>query len=134
MQADRAATIPAPMKSRSFRARLGFATAGIRIAWQREKSFRSQCLLGLGAAAFTAALRPGLLWAAAIAIVIGLVLALEMMNAALEYLIDKVHPEIAEEIKFAKDAAAGGVLIASMAAALVGGPMVLSVLLERGLI
>ena len=122
------------MKSRSFRERLGFATAGLAIVWRREKSFRSQCLLGLGAAAFTAALRPGLLWAAAVAIVIGLVLALEMMNAALEYLIDKVHPEIAEEIKFAKDAAAGGVLIASMAAAVVGGLMVLSVALERGLI
>lgn len=122
------------MKSRSFRERLGFATAGIRIAWQREKSFRSQCLLAFVAAAVTALLRPGLAWAAAVALSVGLVLALEMMNAALEYLIDKVHPEIADEIKFAKDAAAGGVLIASMAAALVGGLMVFSVLLERGLI
>jgi diacylglycerol kinase (ATP) len=122
------------MKSRSFRERLGFARAGIRIVWQREKSFRSQCVLALLAAAVTAAVRPGLAWAAAVALSVGLVLALEMMNAALEYLIDKVHPEIAEEIKFAKDAAAGGVLIASMAAALVGGLMLLSVAIARGLI
>ena len=119
------------MKSRSFGERLGFATAGIRIVWRREKSFRSQCLLAVLAAAVTAVVQPGLLWAAAIAFTIGLVLALEMMNAALEYLIDRVHPEIAEEIKYAKDAAAGGVLIASMAAAAVGGLMLLSVALER---
>ncbi len=43
-----------------------------------------------------------------------------MVNAALEYLIDRVHPEIAEEIKFAKDAAAGAVLLASLASACVG--------------
>lgn len=123
---------PSRMKSRSFGERLGFAAAGLRIVLQREKSFRSQCLLGLAAATVTALLRPGLLWAAAVALSIGLVLALEMMNAALEYLIDKVHPEIAEEIKFAKDAAAGGVLVASMMAAVVGGLMLLSVALERG--
>ena len=47
------------MKSQSFIARLGFAFAGIRTVWRREKSFRTQCLLGLVGAAVTAALRPG---------------------------------------------------------------------------
>jgi diacylglycerol kinase (ATP) len=116
------------MKSGSFRARLGYALAGIGIAWRREKSFRTQVAIGAGAAAVTAAVRPGLVWAALVALSIGLVLALEMANAALEYLIDKVHPEIAEEIKFAKDAAAGAVLLASIAAAAVGVMMLLSTL------
>lgn len=111
------------MKSQSFRARLGFALAGIRIVWRREKSFRSQCLLGLAAAAATIALRPGWVWAALVALSIGLVLAAELVNGALEYLIDRLHPEIHDEIKFAKDAAAGAVLLTSIAAACVGAAM-----------
>jgi diacylglycerol kinase (ATP) len=108
------------MKNGHFRARLGYALAGIRIVWRREKSFRTQCALALGAAAATAALRPGLVWTAIVALAIALVLALETLNAALEYLIDRVHPEIADEIKFAKDAAAGAVLLASLGAACIG--------------
>jgi len=40
-------------------------------------------------------------------------------------LIDRLHPEIHEEIRCAKDAAAGAVLLASLGAALVGALMVL---------
>lgn len=114
------------MKSRSFRARLGFAFAGIGIVFRREQSFRIQCLLGLAAAAVTAALRPGWAWTAIVALSIGLVLAAELFNGAIEYLIDRIHPEIHDEIKFAKDAAAGAVLLTSMAAACVGAAMVIS--------
>jgi undecaprenol kinase len=115
------------MKNASFLARFGYALAGIGIVWRREKSFRTQCLLGLGAMLATAALRPGLLWSALVAVSIALVLAFEMINAALEYLIDRVHPEIADEIKFAKDAAAGAVLLASLCSLIVGAMMLLSV-------
>ncbi len=111
------------MKNRSFIERLGFALAGIRIVWRRERSFRTQSLFGLVAIAALILLRPGWIWAAIIGLCIALVLALEMVNAALEYLIDRVHPDIAEEIKFAKDAAAGAVLIASLASLGIGATM-----------
>ena len=117
------------MKSQSIRARLGFALAGIAIVWRRENSFRNQCWLGLLGAAVTAALRPGWVWAALVALAIGLVLAAELVNSALEYLIDRMHPEIHDEIKYAKDAAAGAVLLASIFGALVGFAMLASVLL-----
>ncbi|MEA3029738.1 MAG: undecaprenol kinase [Sphingomonadales bacterium] len=117
------------MKGQSFLARMGFALAGIRIVFRREQSFRIQCLLGLVAAAVTAALRPGWAWAALVALAVGLVLALELINGALEYLIDRVHPEIHDEIKHAKDAAAGAVLVGSFFGALVGLAMVLDWLL-----
>jgi undecaprenol kinase len=116
------------MKNRPFRQRLGFALAGIRIVWRREKSFRTQCLLALVAAAVTTALRPGLVWAALVAFSIALVLLLEMVNAALEYVIDRLHPDPHDEIMYAKDAAAGAVLLASFAALVIGGLMVVSVL------
>lgn len=114
------------MKAQGFRARFGFALAGIRIVFRREQSFRIQCALGLAAAAVTAALRPGWVWAALVALSIGLVLAAELVNGALEYLIDRIHPEIHDEIKFAKDAAAGAVLLTSLAAACVGAAMLIS--------
>jgi undecaprenol kinase len=114
------------VKAQSFRARLGFAVAGIGIVFRREQSFRIQCTLGLAAAAVTAALRPGWVWTAMVALSIGLVLAAELFNGGLEYLIDRLHPEIHDEIKFAKDAAAGAVLLTSMAAACVGAAMLIS--------
>jgi diacylglycerol kinase (ATP) len=114
------------VKAQSFRARLGFALAGLRIVFRREQSFRIQCGLGLAAAAVTALLRPGWVWAALVALSIGLVLAAELANGAMEYLIDRIHPEIHDEIKYAKDAAAGAVLLTSAAAACVGAAMLLA--------
>jgi diacylglycerol kinase (ATP) len=118
------------MKNRPFLARLGFAVAGLRTVARRERSFRTQSALALGAIVATALLRPGFVWTAVILITIAIVLALEMMNAALEYLADRVHPEHSIEIKHAKDASAGAVLLASIASVCVGALMLLSVLLR----
>jgi undecaprenol kinase len=117
------------MKNRPFNERLGFAFDGIRAVWRSERSFRTQCLCALAAAAVTAALRPGWLWAAVIALATAFVLALELLNSALEYLIDHVHPDIAPAIKQAKDAAAGAVLLASFGALCVGLMMLISTVL-----
>jgi diacylglycerol kinase (ATP) len=114
------------MKNRAFLERLGFALAGIGTVFRRERSFRTQAVLAAGAAVLTAALAPGTIWFALVMLTIGLVLALEMMNAAIEYLLDLLHPEIADEIKAAKDAAAGAVLAGSIAALCVRGAMLLS--------
>lgn len=116
-------------KGADFPQRLGYATAGIAVAWRRERSLRAQSALAAAGIAVTAALATDLIWAAVVALAIGLVLALEMMNAALEYLVDHLHPEVAEEIKFAKDAAAGAVLIGSITSVAVGALMVLRCLL-----
>jgi diacylglycerol kinase len=120
----------ARLKGATFIRRFLFASAGIRVALIREKSFRTQTLLALAAAAAIAVMRPGWLWAALVALSVALVLALEMMNAALEYLTDHLHPELALEIKHAKDAAAGAVLIASLASATVGALMMVATLLD----
>jgi len=121
-------TDPGRLKNRRFAARLGFALAGLRLVVRREKSFRSQCLVALAATLAVLALRPGLLWAAAVILSIALVLALELANSALEYLLDRLHPGPCREIGAAKDAAAAAVLLASLGAALVGALMLVSVL------
>jgi undecaprenol kinase len=121
-------TDPDRMKNRRFAARLGFALAGIRLVFRREKSFRAQSGLALAAAGALLALRPGLVWSALVLLSAALVLALELVNSALEYALDRIHPAFAREIGAAKDAAAGAVLLAALAALGVGGLMLLSVL------
>jgi diacylglycerol kinase (ATP) len=114
------------MKNRRFAERLGFAVAGLRLVFAREKSFRSQCALAAAALLAALAVRPGPLWWALLALAIALVLAFELANSALEYLLDHLHPDRAREIGAAKDAAAAAVLVASLAAAAVGGLMLLA--------
>jgi diacylglycerol kinase (ATP) len=83
------------------------------------------CLCAFAAITIAAALRVSPLWWALIILCIAIVVALEALNSALEYVIDRLHPEIHAEIGCAKDAAAGAVLLASIGAALVGALMLL---------
>ena len=117
---------PHRMKNRRFAERLGFSLAGLRIVYRREKSFRSQCALALAAGLAALALRPDPLWWGLLALATGLVLALELVNSALEYLLDHLHPDLAREIGAAKDAAAAAVLVASLAAAAVGAMLLVA--------
>lgn len=56
----------------------------------------------------------------AVVFAIGLVVVAEMLNTAIEKLTDMVTPEINPKAKVVKDLAAGAVLVASIAAAVVG--------------
>lgn len=56
----------------------------------------------------------------ALTLCVGFVLLAEILNTALEYLADTVHPEADPGIGKAKDASAGAVLVASLAASTVG--------------
>jgi diacylglycerol kinase len=117
---------PHRLKNRRFAERLGFALAGLRIVYRREKSFRSQCALALAAGLAALVLRPDPLWWGLLALATGLVLALELVNSALEYLLDHLHPDLAREIGAAKDAAAAAVLVASLAAAAIGAMLLVA--------
>jgi diacylglycerol kinase len=56
-----------------------------------------------------------------VALCIALVLSMEALNSAIEYLADKVSAEEDELIGKAKDISAAAVLISALAAAIVGG-------------
>jgi undecaprenol kinase len=108
------------MKNRSFPERLMFALNGLGAAWQREKSFRTQTALAVLAFAVLVVLRPSIVWWAIITLTISFVLVSELMNSAFEALVDHLHPERHSEIGIIKDIAAGGVLLASAGALLIG--------------
>ncbi len=111
---------------------MGFVDAwrGIRSVFRSERNFR----IHLAAAIIVIALGfffrlPAGEWLAII-LCLGLVLMAEVLNTAIEYLADAVHPEMDPGIRRCKDAAAGGVLIASVAAAAVGAIVYLPKLWE----
>ncbi|MET0308945.1 MAG: diacylglycerol kinase [Sphingomonas sp.] len=111
------------MKNRPFRVRMGFALSGIRACWRGEASFRTQARLAALALTALLVLRPAPIWWAVVAICCALVLALELVNSAMEAVIDRLHPEVHPAIGLAKDMLAGAVLVMSLASLLVGAAM-----------
>jgi undecaprenol kinase len=113
------------VKNRPFAERMGFALQGWRTGWRRENSFRAQVRLGAVALLALIVLRPAPVWWALVLLVSALVMALELLNSAMEAVIDRLHPEVHPSIKIAKDMLAGAVLLMSCAALVVGVAMVI---------
>lgn len=109
------------MKNLSLWRRFGFAREGLVAAWRRERSVRTQVLCAAGAGATLLILRPAPVWWALVVLTCACVLATEILNSALEALIDRLHPEQHPEIKAVKDMAAAAVLVIAMAALAVAG-------------
>jgi undecaprenol kinase len=104
------------MKNRSFRDRLGFAIAGIVHTIRSENSFRVHVLATCAVLVALIVLRPAPLWWAVLLLTVALVLGAELINTALEHLVDHLHPEQHPRIKLVKDCAAGAVLVFSIGA------------------
>jgi diacylglycerol kinase len=100
---------------------MGYAIEGIVTLIKTQPNAQLHC--GATAIVVVAGLLTGITntqWLALV-IVVGLVWSFEALNSALEVLCDKVEPTNDPQIKVVKDVAAGGVLLASMTAAIVGG-------------
>ncbi len=102
---------------RRFGRSVRFALTGVGIAWRTQPNFRIEAWLGLLALALTlwlgAALVPILLVSAA-------VLTLELLNTAIEAVVDLASAEHHALAGAAKDLAAAAVLLASLVAVVVG--------------
>lgn len=106
-------------KNQAFSKRLGYAINGISGALRAESSFRTQATALAALLVFCVIVRPPAIWVAIFVLCSVVVLSLELINTALETLIDHVHPERAKPIGFAKDCSAGAVLVASVGSTLV---------------
>ncbi|MHA0033574.1 diacylglycerol kinase [Deinococcus sp. PESE-13] len=95
----------------------GFAWAGIAHSYRTQPNFRIETWAAVLALALTGWLRAPL---APIALACALVLALELVNTAVEAVVDLVSPEPHPLAGVAKDAAAAAVLLASLGAVVVG--------------
>jgi undecaprenol kinase len=115
------------MKNQNIFRRAGFALEGLIAAWKSERSIRAHGMAIIAAALLLVYFEPQPLWWAAFALAAGLMLVTELINTAVERLVDHLHPDIHANIKFIKDVLAGAVLVSCIA----GGAVVLAFIFSR---
>ncbi|QTM99862.1 diacylglycerol kinase [Sediminibacillus dalangtanensis] len=96
-----------------------FAVRGWKHAW-KERNLRIQVGVAAAALVLGAFFRITAIEWLILVIVIGMVIAMEMINTAVERLLDYVAPEFHPKAGAIKDIAAGSVLAVAVAAAVVG--------------
>lgn len=98
----------------------GFAFEGIKTEFKKGRNFRIQILMGVLASILGFILKISNEEWFDLIIVIASVLILELINTAIEQMVDLISPEINPKAKIAKDVSAGAVLVASAASVAVG--------------
>jgi diacylglycerol kinase (ATP) len=94
-----------------------FALIGLGRAWRAQPNFRLELAIGGAAVLLAAWLGTGLV---AVALSAALVLSLELVNSAIEAIVDLVSPQQHPLAGAAKDLSAAAVMVASLAALVVG--------------
>ncbi len=104
---------------KSFADSVKFALKGLRAAWS-GKNFRIQvavaCVVVVCGAAFSITPTEWLV----VLLLVGMVLSAELMNSALEQLVDLISPEFHPVAGRVKDLAAGAVLLLAIISAIAG--------------
>lgn len=98
----------------------GYAINGLQEAVKKEPNFRVHVVVAILVLTAAALFKfSGVEWLILL-LTIGLVIILELVNTAIEGVVDLVSPDIKDAAKIAKDASAAAVLVASLAAVVVG--------------
>jgi undecaprenol kinase len=124
------------MNRRPFLAAFSDAADGLWHAFVAQPNFRIQLGVGIVAIVLAAVLHFDLVSWAILALAIGFVLAAELFNTCLEHVVDLIQPDTHPLARSAKHAGAAAVLVASIAAAVMGvivyGQALAHVLNRRG--
>ena len=107
------------MKNRNFLHRLGYALTGLKISFRTERTFRTLVAGWVFVVVVLVVARPASIWWAILLLTAGSVVALELVNTAVEKLIDHVHPDQHAIVGIVKDTLAGAVLTMSITSLLV---------------
>ncbi len=92
---------------------------GVFQTWRTEAAFRHETMLAVVLVPAVFALVPATVWRALLLVTLGLVLVVELLNTALEAVVDRIGPEHHELSGKAKDAGAAAVAAALVVHALV---------------
>jgi diacylglycerol kinase len=111
---------PAPPRRHGLMASFGFAFAGIAYLFRTQRNARIHLVISAIVCLLAAWLRVTRVEWAILVLTIASVLILEGLNTALEAVVDLATPQIHPLAKIAKDVMAGMVLIAAIAAVIVG--------------
>lgn len=108
-----------------------YAWAGLSYAFVTQRNFRIHTVIGTLAISLGVFLHLSAVEIAVICLTSGLVLALELLNTAIESVVDLTVKQTYHELaKIAKDCAAGAVLISAIAAVFVAGSLLIPPLLR----
>lgn len=109
-----------------------YAWAGVRYAFVTQRNFRIHTFVGLFAVSLGAWLQVAAVEMAIIAMTCAVVMVLELINTAIEAVVDLTVKQSYHELaKIAKDCAAGAVLISAIAALIVAACILLPPLFQR---
>ncbi len=109
-----------PARARNFWQSLAFALAGMRHALQNQRNLRIHVTIAAAVIIAGFALRISRTeWAIVVTLIV-LVISLELLNTAVEALVDLASPVPHPLAKVAKDTAAGAILVAAVGSAIVG--------------
>ncbi|MEA5480701.1 diacylglycerol kinase family protein [Pseudanabaena galeata UHCC 0370] len=103
-----------------------YAGQGVGYAFRTQRNFRIHLMIGALALSLSLYFRLSAIACSIISLTISLVLVLELLNTALEAVVDlTVGREFHQLAKIAKDCAAGAVLIAAIAALIIASVLLL---------
>ncbi|MGF1491101.1 MAG: diacylglycerol kinase family protein [Microcoleaceae cyanobacterium] len=103
-----------------------YAWDGVSYAFRTQRNFRIHTVVGFLAIGLSILLHLSAVKMAVIGLTIGAVMAVELLNTAIESIVDLSVGQFYHDLaKIAKDCAAGAVLIFALAAVLVGSVLIL---------
>ncbi len=105
-------------------ANLKHSWAGLRFAWRDEGGFRNHVLGAVAMLVTLVVLRPEPIWWAVALLGSSLILGLELLNSAIERLIDHVDGRLHREIRTIKDMCSAAVVVASAGVFILGLSMI----------
>ena len=109
-----------------------YAWAGVCYAFTTQRNFRIHTFVGIFAVSLGAFLRIDAVEMAVITMTCAIVMVLELINTAIESVVDLTVKQSYHELaKIAKDCAAGAVLVSAIAAVAVAGFILLPPLVQR---
>jgi diacylglycerol kinase (ATP) len=113
-----------------------YAGQGVSYTFRTQRNFRIHLMIGAIALSLSIYFQLSAVSCSIISLTIALVLVLELLNTALEAMVDLVvGREFHQLAKIAKDCAAGAVLIAAIAALIIAGvlllPHIIQIILSR---
>ena len=119
------------MKATSFWHSIACAVSGLRYVWHSGLNPKIEVLIAVAVVVVGLCLPLSRADWAILVLTIGMVLAAEAANTAIEAVVDLASPEYHDFAKLAKDVAAGAVLILAIAAIVIGLLVLGPPLLER---
>lgn len=105
---------------RTFEKSFRHALAGLRYAFREERNFQIEIIAGVLVFITTFLFPLSWIERSVVLLLMSTVLTLELLNTALERVLDMLKPRIHPYVKVVKDMVAGAVLLSSLTAFLIG--------------